>query len=77
MDLTNKYHYLAIMKAKYAISLLIFGYCLDFIGGLFKILHRHEADITLTVAAVLKVLGALLILYKLANYPKFKDFFEQ
>ena len=65
------------MKAKYAVSLLVFGYCMDFIGGLFKILHIAYADITLTIAATLKVVGALLFLYKLTNYPKVKDFFEQ
>lgn len=65
------------MKAKHAISLLVFGYCLDFIGGLLKILHTAKADITLTVAAILKVLGALLFLYKLTNYPKIKEFLDQ
>jgi hypothetical protein len=65
------------MKAKHAISLLVFGYCLDFIGGLLKILHTAQADITLTVAAILKVLGALLFLYKLTSYPKIKEFFDQ
>ena len=65
------------MKAKYALSLLVFGYCLDFIGALFKILHTSQADITLTAAAILKVVGALLFLYKLTNYPKIKDFLDQ
>ena len=65
------------MKAKHAISLLVFGYCLDFIGGLLKILHYAEADLTLTIAAILKVVGALLFLYKLSNYPKIKDFLER
>ena len=69
--------YLAGMKAKHAVSILVFGYCLDFIGSLFKILHTAQADTTLTVAAVLKVVGALLFLYKLTNYPKIKDFFDQ
>ena len=76
IDLIVIYAYLDCMKAKYAISLLVFGYCLDFIGGLFKILHTAEADITLTVAAILKVLGALLFLYKLTNYPKIKEFLD-
>jgi hypothetical protein len=35
------------------------------VGALFKILHTEQATITLTIAAVLKVLGALLFLYKL------------
>jgi hypothetical protein len=65
------------MKAKYSISLLVFGYCLDFIGGLLKILHQPYADPILTIAAILKVLGALLFLYKITNYPKVKDFLEQ
>jgi len=65
------------MKAKHAINLLVFGYCLDFIGGLFKILHTAQADITLTVAAILKVLGGLLILYKLLTYPKIKNLLER
>ena len=65
------------MKAKHAVSILVLGYCLDFIGALFKILHTAQADITLTIAAILKVVGALLFLYKLTNYPKVKDFFDQ
>ena len=65
------------MKAKHALVLLVLGYCLDFIGGLFKILHRSEADTILIIGTVLKVLGALFLLYKIANYPKVKDFLEQ
>jgi hypothetical protein len=64
------------MKAKHAITLLVLGYCFDFIGGLLKILHRPYADFILILAAVLKVIGALLFLYKLTNYPKIKDFLE-
>lgn len=64
------------MKAKHSISLLVFGFCLDFIAGLLKILHESGADMLFIVAAVLKVVGALLFLYKLTNYPKFKDFLE-
>ncbi len=62
------------MKTKHAIILLLCGFCLDFVGALFKILHTEQANITLTIAAVLKVLGALLFLYKLTTYSKFKDF---
>lgn len=62
------------MKAKHAIILLIIGYCLDFIGGLFKILHRSEADTILIIAAILKVFGLLLFLYKIINHPKIKEF---
>jgi hypothetical protein len=76
-DLIVIYAYLDCMNAKYAISLLVFGYCLDFIGGLFKILHTAEADIMLTIAVILKVLGGLLFLYKLTNYPKIKEFLDR
>jgi len=62
------------MKAKHAITMLVLGYCLDFIGGLFKILHRSEADTILVIAAILKVFGLLLFLYKLTNHPKIKEF---
>jgi hypothetical protein len=62
------------MKTKHTIILLIFGYCLDFLGGLFKIMHQRGADMILTVAAILKICGALLFLYKLVTYPKWRDF---
>ena len=65
------------MKAKHAIAILVIGYCLDFLGGLFKILHTREADFILTVAAFLKITGALFFLYKLVSYPKLKDFLER
>jgi len=65
------------MKAKHAIILLVIGYCLDFAGSLFKILHRPGADNLLTVAAILKILGALLLLYKIINYPKIKEFLNR
>jgi hypothetical protein len=64
------------MKAKHAIILLIFGYCLYFIGALFKILHTALADIMLTAASIFNVVGALLLLYKLLTYSKIKDFLE-
>jgi hypothetical protein len=62
------------MKTKHTIILLVFGCCLDFPGGLFKIMHRQGADTILTVAAILKIAGGLLSLYKLVTYPKWKDF---
>jgi len=43
-------------------------------GGLFKIMHRQGADTILTIAAILKIAGALLFLYKLVTYPTWKEF---
>jgi hypothetical protein len=31
------------MKAKHALAILILGFCFDFVGALFKILHTREA----------------------------------
>jgi len=65
------------MKAKHAIALLIAGYCLEFVGNYFKIVHRPGADLAFLVALVLKVLGALVLLYKIIRYPKFRDFMNK
>lgn len=72
--LNKRFLYLPTMKAKHAIVILFLGYCLDFIGGLFKIMHRSGADTILATAAILKIFGLLFFLYTLTNYPKIKDF---
>ena len=38
------------MKVKHAIILLVLGFCLDFFGGVMKILHWQGADLVLIVA---------------------------
>jgi hypothetical protein len=62
------------MKTKHALIIFLFGYCLDFIGGLFKILHFGEADAILIIATILKVFGVLFFLIKLNSYQKIKEF---
>lgn len=62
------------MKVKHAILLLVVGFCCDFIGADFKILHMVYADPLFVVGMVLKVVGILLFAYKLFTYPKAKDF---
>lgn len=64
------------MKAKHAITLLVLGYCLDFVAALQKIMHQPSADTLFYVATGMKVLGGLLFLYKLTRYPKLRDFME-
>jgi hypothetical protein len=64
------------MKTRYAISMLVFGYCLHFIGAVLKITHHPFADMVFYAAMVLKVAGALLFLYKLLTYPRFRDFLD-
>ncbi len=65
------------MKAKHALILLVFGFCLDAIGALMKIMHRPQWDTLFTLAMVLKILGGLLFAYKLVTYPKWKDFMNR
>lgn len=62
------------MKVKHAIILLVLGFCLDFFGGVMKILHWQGADLVLIVALISKVVGALILLYKILMYEKLKDF---
>jgi hypothetical protein len=62
------------MKAKHAITLLVLGYCLDFFGAVRKITHSPDADYWFYAAAILKIVGGLLFLYKLLTYPKFREF---
>jgi hypothetical protein len=62
------------MKIKHAIILLVTGYCCDFIGALLKIMHYPNGDLLLIFATILKISGALLLLYKILTHPKLKDF---
>jgi hypothetical protein len=62
------------MKVKHAIALLVLGYCFDFGGALLKIMHHPNANTILIVAVTLKILGALLFLFKIINYPKIREF---
>lgn len=62
------------MKAKHALFLYAFGLCADAIGALLKIMHYPGADNTLLVATALKVSGILLLVLKLLQYPKIKEF---
>lgn len=62
------------MKLKHALIFIVFGYCLDFTGSLFKITHAPNADALLIAGTVLKISGFLLFLYKILTHPKARDF---
>jgi hypothetical protein len=62
------------MKMKHAITLLVIGYCFDFVAAFLKITHSPNADTLFAIAAILKVAGGLLFLYKVTTYPRFRDF---
>ncbi len=65
------------MEAKYTIIIIVVGYCLDFLGSLFKIQHQSYADATLIIATVLKVFGIVLLAYKIIQYEGFKKFMNK
>jgi hypothetical protein len=65
------------MKAKHALVLLVLGYCLNFIGGLFKLEHWEYADEILIVATVCIIIGLILLLLKLLAHPKAKEFLNR
>ena len=62
------------MKIKHAILVLVLGYCCDFVGTAFKILHTVYADPLFMLGMVLKVVGLLLVVFKLFTHPKAKEF---
>ncbi|MCB2410908.1 hypothetical protein [Hymenobacter lucidus] len=62
------------MKAKHALIVLVLGLCVDFVGALFKIQHWAGGSGLLIAGTVLKVAGALLLLYKLLTHPKVREF---
>ncbi|TGE16415.1 GldL-related protein [Hymenobacter elongatus] len=65
------------MKAKHALILLVLGLCADFVGALFKISHWEGASELLIVGMTLKVVGSLLMLYKLLTHPRVKEFLNR
>ena len=64
------------MKLKHAIILIVIAYCMDIFGGLQKILHTANADTILIVATIIKIIGWLLLLYKILTHPKAKEFLD-
>lgn len=61
------------MKVKHALILLLVGFCLDFAGAVLKIMHQAHGDTILIISTVLKVIGGLLLFYKILTHPKIKD----
>ena len=65
------------MKAKHAVILLVLGLCADFVGALFKIQHWAGAGELLIAGMALKVVGSLLLLYKLLTHARVKGFLNR
>jgi len=61
------------MKTKHSLIIIGIGFCLDFVGAFMKILHHPHSNSLLVAGTALKVVGVILLIYKLATYPKIKD----
>ena len=62
------------MKTKHALIIFALGFIFSLIGALFKLMHWPSANIILLTSTILQVSGTLIFIYKLATYPKIKDF---
>ncbi len=65
------------MKIKASIWVFIVGYLLDFIGSWMKIMHQAGGDFALTLGALLKMVGLVLIAILLLRHPKVKSFLSE
>lgn len=65
------------MKAKHAILLIALGYCFDFVVAWSKITHAPYANNLLLIAVCLKVVGVMLLVFKIVNYEAFKKFMNK
>ncbi len=65
------------MKAKYAIIILVLGWCFNIVGAFMKITHWPGANELLAFGVILEVIGAILLLYKLVTYSKIRDFLNR
>ena len=65
------------MKAKHGLILFVLGFCLRFVGALFKIMHWAGADGLLVVSTGLLVVGGLLLGFKLLTHPKIQEFLNR
>ena len=62
------------MKIKHTVVVLGIGFMLIIIGALFKIMHCDLGNELLVTGMLVKIIGGILLLYKLLTHPKFKDF---
>ena len=62
------------MKIKHTIIIFAFGYCFEYIGQLFRMLHYPNANILFVTGTLMKVTGILLFLFKLLTNSQLKKF---
>ncbi len=62
------------MKTKHALVVLVIAFLVVLVGALAKIMHWPLGNELLILGLSLKVIGVILLLYKLLTHSKFKDF---
>ena len=62
------------MKTKHAFLIFLTGFLTNIIGAFLKIIHFSNANLFFAIGSTIEIIGAIVILYKLFTYPKFKDF---
>ncbi|MCH3884080.1 GldL-related protein [Tenacibaculum aquimarinum] len=65
------------MKFKHIIVIFILGFILIVLGALFKILHWQFASELLTAGTFLKIISAILLIWKLLTNKNYKDILNQ
>lgn len=62
------------MKAKHTILLIALGFSLDFVT---RLLPTGASRTLVVIATILKVLGVLLLAWKVVRYEGFRKFMER
>ena len=62
------------MKLKYGLAVLGAGYLLDFAGSWMRLVHWPNHFEVLLVATVLKMAGVILLILRVMQHPKLRDF---
>jgi hypothetical protein len=69
--------FLVLMKAKYTILLIAFGFCLGFTGEQMRLMHWQGWNTVSLMATILKVIGVLWFAFKVLSYEGFRRFMER
>lgn len=65
------------MKIKHILILFLLAYIFEVSGVHFKIMHLQGASTLFTISTILKVISALLGIWKLATVKDFSDFLNR
>lgn len=65
------------MKLKYSLLIILSGFILIALGALFKLASWEFASRLIIAGLILKLIGGVLLIYKLLTLPRVKDFLNQ